>query len=450
MGASKKLFIGLDVGSESVGWAATDEDYNLLRLKGKTAWGARIFSQASNAQERRAFRTAGRRLARRKQRIELLNTLFEPLLNEKDPTFLLRLRYSRFFDEDKPELARSETLLFKNKAEEKAYYQAYPTIWHLRESLLKGDDKAYSDIRLIYLAIHHIIKYRGNFLRTGELNFDKFDDSVYESVNRFLQSLNESEETPVTSLAKEKYDEFTAMALNGKLPKGAKKKALMALFDIESDEAKPFVEMFCTLCSGGKFDSKKLSDSGEYGEASIEFNSKYEDNEAEIESNLGEAFELVQDAKAVFDYATLHDILNGCQNLSPAFVSVYEAHKEQLKSLKSICHEIDAKHGLAGADSLYVKLFNEKDNPKNYVAFTHTKGTQQKRCDIHDLNRYVLSLVSPFETELSKDSARLWAMIKRCIDEDHLFQTIALRSTSVIPMQLHQKELKAILYGLGV
>ncbi len=39
----KKYYIGLDLGTSSVGWAATDENYNFLRLKGKTAWGARVF-----------------------------------------------------------------------------------------------------------------------------------------------------------------------------------------------------------------------------------------------------------------------------------------------------------------------------------------------------------------------------------------------------------------------
>ena len=71
-----KLYIGLDVGSDSVGWAATDEEYNLCRIKGKTAWGARLFDAAHDAQERRQLRTARRRLARRKRRIAWLEAIF--------------------------------------------------------------------------------------------------------------------------------------------------------------------------------------------------------------------------------------------------------------------------------------------------------------------------------------------------------------------------------------
>ena len=38
----KKYYIGLDIGTDSTGWAATDESYNFLRLKGKTAFGSRL------------------------------------------------------------------------------------------------------------------------------------------------------------------------------------------------------------------------------------------------------------------------------------------------------------------------------------------------------------------------------------------------------------------------
>ncbi|MDY6324428.1 MAG: hypothetical protein SPL99_05120 [Catonella sp.] len=32
---SEKYFVGLDMGTSSVGWAVTDEHYHLLRRKGK-------------------------------------------------------------------------------------------------------------------------------------------------------------------------------------------------------------------------------------------------------------------------------------------------------------------------------------------------------------------------------------------------------------------------------
>ena len=68
----KKFYLGMDIGTESVGMAATDENYNLLRARGKDLWAVRLFGAANDASARRMKRTARRRLMRRKQRVEWL------------------------------------------------------------------------------------------------------------------------------------------------------------------------------------------------------------------------------------------------------------------------------------------------------------------------------------------------------------------------------------------
>ena len=35
----KRYFLGLDIGTDSVGWAVTDSEYHILRRKGKAMWG---------------------------------------------------------------------------------------------------------------------------------------------------------------------------------------------------------------------------------------------------------------------------------------------------------------------------------------------------------------------------------------------------------------------------
>ena len=67
-------YLGLDMGTNSVGWAVTDTQYHLLRAKGKDLWGARLFDEASTAETRRVFRTGRRRLQREKARIGFLKT----------------------------------------------------------------------------------------------------------------------------------------------------------------------------------------------------------------------------------------------------------------------------------------------------------------------------------------------------------------------------------------
>ena len=35
---NKKYYLGLDIGSDSVGYAVTDEEYNLLKFHGEPTW----------------------------------------------------------------------------------------------------------------------------------------------------------------------------------------------------------------------------------------------------------------------------------------------------------------------------------------------------------------------------------------------------------------------------
>lgn len=444
----KKLFVGLDVGTDSVGWAATDEEYNLWRLKGKTAWGARLFSEASNAKARRGFRTSGRRLARRKERIRLLNTLFDPLLTKKDPTFLLRLQNSFYQNDDKQkdERAKTECPLFITKKEEKEFYKQYPTIWHLRKALMENDDKAFSDIRYLYLAIHHIIKYRGNFLSSDEKKIGQFDESCLDSLNERLKSFfeNVSDAESFIGLSQDNYEQFKSIILDKNMQRQYRKKNLIGLFS-SSDESKPFIEMFCSLSVGLSFSTKSLNPKDEepiYDDTKIIFDGKYDEKEEEFKNVLGDAFDFVEIAKAIYDFADLNDILNGKEDLSTAFVELFESHQYQLRALKKLCHQVDQAHGFSGEKSLYVQLFNDKNAKDNYAAYIH-RGTTQKRCTIEDFNKKVLSLFKDYGEELQQSLD--WKQIKSLAEQTRLLQTIALRSTSVIPMQLHQKELCEIL-----
>ena len=58
-------YVGVDAGTNSVGWAVTDHDYNLLKFKGKHMWGVRLFDEATDASTRRINRGNRRRLERK-------------------------------------------------------------------------------------------------------------------------------------------------------------------------------------------------------------------------------------------------------------------------------------------------------------------------------------------------------------------------------------------------
>ena len=100
-------YLGLDMGTSSVGWAVTDENYRLLRAKGKDLWGIREFEEASTAVERRTHRISRRRRQRSVVRIGLLKAYFHDEIVKKDPLFFQRLDNSKYHLEDKDEQVRT-------------------------------------------------------------------------------------------------------------------------------------------------------------------------------------------------------------------------------------------------------------------------------------------------------------------------------------------------------
>ena len=97
----------------------------------------------------------------------------------------MRLKESKYHVSDK----RIETLnvLFDdNTFGDKEFFEKYPTIYHLREALMTDDSE--HDIREIFLAAHHIVKYRGHFLLKGEISDN--GDSIGILLGDLIKKLN--------------------------------------------------------------------------------------------------------------------------------------------------------------------------------------------------------------------------------------------------------------------
>ena len=178
----KDYHLGLDIGTSSVGFAAIDDNFKLIRAKGKQVLGVRLFEEGQTAAERRGYRTARRRLKRRKWRLSFLDEFFAPYLDQVDPNFLRRLKQSNISPNDQLKVPSLQgrllfpdyhfkngengypTLIELNNEEVGSNQGPYPifNIYALRLALMKEQRKF--DLREVYLAIHHIVKYRGNFL----------------------------------------------------------------------------------------------------------------------------------------------------------------------------------------------------------------------------------------------------------------------------------------------
>lgn len=462
----KKYFLGLDVGSSSVGWAVTDEDYNLLELNGKTAWGSRLFDKSQDAKARRSKRSARRRMARRKFRIDILNNyIFKDEINKIDPSFFIRLNESNLVLEDKS--VNVKYPLFLEKDKEKEFYKKYPTIYHLRLAQVENKIDAFSDIRYLYLTIHHIIKKRGNFLTEGEFNVDSLiTPEMIENCDETLLSLLEEEHE---SIINEKIVEDVRNILKNKskdLNKKDKQKMIKKLFPngkelFSSDETEKYwnnlIELFAVTVTGGT-KTFKINDS----EKTISFDKNYDENRSDYESVLDKNIVLLDLSKQIYFANYIEDFLGKEKYFSSAMVNVYERYKKDLKLLKSIIKKLNRVY-----PSLYNQIFKGKVVDKknqyfsvvpNYNAYAN-EFASFKYGEVKGHDGFIKQLKA-FIKEVLKDEACIEliekdALLKTEIEElttkinddgdnDYL-KRIADINNSEFPHQFHEEELKKIL-----
>ena len=234
-----------------------------------------------------------------------------------DPAFFRRLRESNLYMQDKTE--EVPYALFADRLyTDKEFHKEFPSIYHLRKSILENKKKY--DVRIVFLALHHIIKNRGHFLfenlTIGEIS--SFEKVFYELVGYLADNYD-------LELHCTDEKELSDVLLNKLLGKKKKTDAILQLCEIKK-KTNPQMAAILSLMAGS---SVKLADifqedtwnDTEY--KSISFSDKFEEKAAELQNLLGEKFELLEKLKAIYDWAVLADILQGEQYISYAKVKTY-------------------------------------------------------------------------------------------------------------------------------
>lgn len=441
MGKEQKgYYLGLDIGTGSVGWAVTDKNYQLCKANGKALWGVRLFETAKTAEERRTFRSQRRRNQRKKQRIELLQELFAEEIYKTDTGFYLRMKESRYFPEDK----RDETgnvpvlpyaLFVDDEFTDKEYHREFPTIYHLRSALLHEDRKF--DLRLIYLAIHHILKHRGHFLFEGEMNkegnfkdiFDTFWQEVCDNGKIGIETF------PDTEALKEVED----ILKDKNLGRSTKKSRLVQSLGLKTKQEKALAGLLSgtTESLDVIFDDEELK-SLENNKICF-CNANYEENADKLEEALNENYYLIEKAKAIYDWALLADILGQNEYLSDAKKETYEKHKRDLALLKKVIKE--------NCPEEYKNIFSlEKKGKANYASYIgmykvngKKKELEEKGCTKEEFYSYIKSILK----NLNDNEDIIY--IKNEIENNQFMPKQMIKDNGVIPSQLHKKELERIL-----
>ena len=428
-----KYYIGLDVGTESVGWAVTDESYNLLKCNGKQMWGVRLFNTASDAKKRRTNRTSRRRLDRAQTRLQTLEMLMNNEVVKVDPNFFRRLHESSLVRDDRTDQTDQYALFNDPDYTDEDYQRQYPTVYHLRSELIHTKEP--HDIRLVYLAIHHILKSRGHFLyETGEnedeKTFDESYDNLVETLAQFNMDFQAADKKQIRDIM---YSENSVTEA-----KKAMKKACSGIK--EEDDAPLDATVFAELLAGAKVSLAKLFKDEMLTECEITSVSLKDDltgNFDTLNGVLGTRLDVIFYAKELYDIAVLGKLMGNDQYISDAKIRLYDKNRNDLATLKNRFRK-DLENGIITKEK-YDRVFKDKkDKLNNIVTYMHQDG---KTCSQDDFCRFLKKESEFMKNSDDPEEAAVYAEI-----ENGTFLT-KLRGTAngLLPYQLQLKELKKIL-----
>ena len=422
---TKPYSIGLDIGTNSVGWAVITDDYKVpskkMKVLGNTSkkyikknlLGALLFDSGITAEGRRLKRTARRRYTRRRNRILYLQEIFSTEMATLDDAFFQRLDDSFLVPDDKRD---SKYPIFGNLVEEKVYHDEFPTIYHLRRHLADSSKKA--DLRLVYLALAHMIKYRGHFLIEGDFNSKNND--IQKNFQDFLDTYNTIFESDLSLENSKQLEEI----VKDKISKSAKKDRILKLFPGEKNSG--IFSEFLKLIVGNQADFRKYFNLDE--KTSLQFSKESYDEDLEtLLGHIGDDYsDVFLKAKKLYDAILLSGILTVTDKgteapLSSAMIMRYKEHEEDLALLKAYIRNISLE--------TYNEVF--KDNTKNgYAGYIDGKTSQE---DFYVYLKKLLAGLEGADYFLEK------------IDREDFLRKQRTFDNGSIPYQIHLQEMRAIL-----
>lgn len=427
--SNKSYSIGLDIGTNSVGWAVITDDYKVpskkMKVLGNTdkyfikknLIGALLFDEGTTAEDRRLKRTARRRYTRRKNRLRYLQEIFSEEMSKVDSSFFHRLDDSFLVPEDK---RGSKYPIFATSAEEKEYHKKFPTIYHLRKHL--ADSKEKTDLRLIYLALAHMIKYRGHFLY--EESFDIKNNDIQKIFSEFISIYDNTFEGSSLSGQNAQVEAI----FTDKISKSAKRERILKLFAYEKPTG--LFSEFLKLIVGNQAEFKKHFDLEE--KAPLQFSKDTYDEDLEnLLGQIGDDFaNLFLVAKKLYDAILLSGILtvkdlSTKAPLSASMIERYENHQKDLAALKQFIQN--------NLQEKYDEVFSDQSKD-GYAGYINGKTTQEA------FYKYIKNLLSKFE-----GADYFLDKIER---EDFLRKQRTFDNGS-IPHQIHLQEMNAIIRRQG-
>ena len=366
------------------------------------------------------------------------------LIDNVDNTFFIRLNESKLHMEDKY-VKEKHPLFIGEDYNDIHYYEQYPTVYHLRKELIENENP--HDPRLVYLAIHHILKSRGHFLIEGNLGeakdfniaFDKLNDALKENLawEGETETVKEQIKSILTDRSKAKSEKVKEI------------KECLKITDnlLSKDEVRRqngITEIIFKLIVGNRGDVEKLFNlekkSLTKGSFSFAESNYEEDVRPDMESEIPNFIHIIDLAKGVYDWRVLMEILQGEHYISNAKVTQYEKHKNNLKDIKKLIHENFGR-------DVYKSFFMDK-NDKSYSSYIGAANKNGKKITVkkNQTDNFLKELIKKLEAIGEEDYG--YEIAKKFLEAEQIEDILPLqrnKSNGVVPNQIHKAELIKIL-----
>ncbi len=422
---NQNYYIGLDLGTSTIGWAVVDEDLRLIRKNGINLWGVRLFDSANSAKERRLHRRQRRTYNKRSWRLQLLKQELHDYVLKEDPDFFKKIDAS----------GTTDFKLFAGKYNDAAFHQEFPTIYHLREAL-KDPSKCQDYIkrnlygRFLFLAVHDILKNRGHFLMPSSIDFRKQIaplEEIKAKIEEIIEDINETYETDLDKVA-------ILSAIDKKL-------ATNEFNARKQDQQTQFIKALF----GYQFDYQKLL--GLDGKATLSFDTENWEDQLENENDeivflLNNLFDLYRDLR-------INKTVGSAGSYSASRIAVYKQHKKDLAKLKKELCEIDREMGTDHYNRFFYPALKESSTKKTasatYAQYIKKASPKEKtrltgsKVKKEDLIKELKKIKNDYETRNKTKQVLV------DIENDGYLDTPNNSDNRLIPYQLHLVELEQIL-----
>ena len=360
-------------------------------------------------------------------------------MNEVDPGFFMRLNQSRTIEGDP---------IFTKDFTKADYYDRFPTIYHLRAYLMDTDEQA--DLRLVYLAIHNIVKHRGNFLRQGEkltAKTAKTSDAL-ERLNDSLQAWCESREYDFARISKSAVSKILA---DERSSRSQKAKDIQALVKVDTGDVaanKKLAKALSNAVVGLQCEFKDV-----FGDFVCETTKLALSDDEKLEALQAacpdDCAGLLESVCGVYSAYVLQGLLSYAegQTISVNMIEKYNCYANDLEQLKFLVR----KYAHDSYESFFRgATYHDSNSNDSSLDYDASKAQGYTAYDLHKLSYddFAKSVKKLFAgTGAESDEAYIQMM--DAFDKQRFLRRLKTSDNGAIYYQLHLEELQAILKNQG-